>query len=244
MRALVLCAVPESAFRDPESVASVLADLGCRVDVAPFDLGGLEEQEVASRPPVVVVVDAGDDIERATSSRRRISRFPPLEDTPTLVALELGKLPSLDFSAGFDDFVLRPLVPVELYARLRQIDWKSAAFGSDEVIKVGALVIDAGAYEAHYHGRQLELTHQEFELLRFLCQHPGRVFSREQLLQRVWGYDYVGSTRTVDIHVRRVRAKLGKAGGTLIETVRHVGYKLRSQAPRKPAEPDGGDRNA
>ena len=83
-------------------------------------------------------------------------------------------------------------------------------------------------YEAHLGGRRLDFTHQEFELLRFLAQHRGRVFTRDQLLQRVWGYQYAGGTRTVDIHVRRVRAKLGPVTGGLIATVRNVGYKLRS----------------
>jgi DNA-binding response OmpR family regulator len=228
VRALVLCAAPESAFRDPESVASILADLGCRVDVGPFDLGGLEPDALLRRPPTVVVIDAGDEVERARTCRRHLGRFQPLEDAPTLIAIELGKLPSLDFSAGFDDFILRPIVPVELYARLRQIDWKTAAFGSEEAIKIDHLVIDLAGYEAHYHGRKLDLTHQEFELLRFLAQHRGRVFTRDQLLQRVWGYDYAGSTRTVDIHVRRIRAKLGPTAGGLVETVRHVGYKMRA----------------
>ena len=231
MRALVLCAFPESAFQDPESVASVLADLGCRVEVGPFDLGGIDEGDTARRPPLVVVIDGGDDLERAQRCRRRVGRFAALEEAPTLLVVELGRLPSLDFSAGFDDFILRPIVPVELYARLRQIDWKTAAFGSEEVIKVEHLLIDLAGYEAHYHGRSLDLTHQEFELLSFLAQHRGRVFTRDQLLQKVWGYDYAGSTRTVDIHVRRIRAKLGPTAGGLIETVRHVGYKMRAERP-------------
>lgn len=92
--------------------------------------------------------------------------------------------------------------------------------------KIGDLVLDIAGYEARLQGRRLELTHQEFELLKFLAQHRGRVFTRDQLLQKVWGYEYTGGTRTVDIHVRRVRAKLGHENG-LIETVRNVGYKMR-----------------
>jgi DNA-binding response OmpR family regulator len=87
-------------------------------------------------------------------------------------------------------------------------------------------------YEVSVGGRRLDLTHQEFELLRFLAQHRGRVFTRDQLLQKVWGYQYTGGTRTVDIHVRRLRAKLGPMQSALIATVRHVGYKMR--APRSP----------
>jgi len=119
-----------------------------------------------------------------------------------------------------------PIVPAELYARLRQLDWKAATFGSDEVIKIDDLVIDIAGYEAKIGGRRIDLTHQEFELLRYLAQHRGRVFTRHALLERAWGYQYAGGTRTVDIHVRRLRSKLG-ASGELIETVRNVGYKLR-----------------
>ncbi|MBL9015413.1 MAG: winged helix-turn-helix transcriptional regulator [Myxococcales bacterium] len=119
-----------------------------------------------------------------------------------------------------------PLVPAELYGRMRQLDWKTATFGSDEVLKIDDLVIDIAGYEVRIAGRRIELTHQEFELLRFLAQHRGRVFTREALLERAWGYRYAGGTRTVDIHVRRVRSKLGDMG-SVIETVRNVGYKMR-----------------
>ena len=86
--------------------------------------------------------------------------------------------------------------------------------------------IDEATYTARVKGRVLDLTYKEFELLKFLAQHPGRVFSRAQLLQEVWGYDYYGGTRTVDVHVRRLRAKLGSDHETLIGTVRNVGYRF------------------
>jgi DNA-binding response OmpR family regulator len=225
---VVLCAEPETARTDPESVLTVLVDLGCRVTPGRFDLGDLDEEELLRFPPTIVVVDAGDDLMRAHRCCRRLGTFGPLAETPVLVSLTVPRLPALDFSVGFDDFILRPLVPAELYARLRQLDWKHAAFGSDEVIKVDDLVIDMAGYEAHLRGRRLDFTHQEFELLRFLAQNRGRVFTREQLLQKVWGYEYAGGTRTVDIHVRRVRAKLGASVGGVIETVRNVGYKMRT----------------
>lgn len=196
-----------------------------------FDLGDLDEDELLRNAPAIVVVDAGDELIRANRCRRKIASYDALSETPTLLALTVPRLSALDFSAGFDDFVLRPIVPAELYARLRQLDWKTSAFGTDEVIKAGDLVIDMAGYEAHLAGRRLDFTHQEFELLRFLAQNRGRVFTREQLLQKVWGYKYAGGTRTVDIHVRRVRAKLGVRAGSLIETVRNVGYKMRSGNP-------------
>lgn len=207
-------------------MATLLGDLGCRTTLGRFDLGGLDLEELAARPPQVVVVEAGDDLPRAQKTVKRLRDEGPLVEVPILVAVTVARLPALDFSLGFDDFVLMPIVPAELYARMRQLDWRSATFGSDEVLKIDDLVIDIAGYEVRISGHRIELTHQEFELLRFLAQHRGRVFTREALLERAWGYRYAGGTRTVDIHVRRVRAKLGEVGA-LIETVRNVGYKLR-----------------
>jgi len=231
VRVVVLCAEPETSRTDPESVASVLGDLGCAVQVGRFDLGGIDEEDLLRRPANLVVIEAGDDLQRAQRAVKKMRGDGPLAETPALVALTVARLPALDFSVGFDDFVLMPIVPAELYGRLRQLDWRTATFGSDEVLKIDELVIDVAGYEARLGGRRLDLTHQEFELLRFLAQHRGRVFTRDQLLQRVWGYEYGGGTRTVDIHVRRVRAKLGAHAGGLIETVRNVGYKMRAARP-------------
>jgi DNA-binding response OmpR family regulator len=223
-----VCREPESVPSEPESAAPVLVDLGCRVTLSRFDLGDLDEEEIARQPPTLVVIDAGDELARAAACRRKIDQIPSLSETPTLLVVTVPRLPALDFSAGFDDFLLRPIVPAELYARLRQLDWRSSAFGSEEVIKISDLVIDVSGYEVFLGGRRLDFTHQEFELLRFLAHNRGRVYTRDQLLQKVWGYQYTGGTRTVDIHVRRLRAKLGPIVGALIVTVRHVGYKMRA----------------
>ena len=224
---MIICAEPELAAGERDSIPTVLADLGCHTVLGRFDLGGLDEEALLRSPPNVVVVEAGDDLLRAQRSIKKLRGGGVLADTPVLLALTLPRLPALDFSTGFDDFVLLPLVPAELYARLRQLDWKTATFGSEEVLKIDDLVIDIAGHEAMVNGRRLPLTHQEFELLRFLAQHRGRVFSRDQLLERVWGYSYGGGTRTVDIHIRRVRAKMGVHAGSLVETVRNVGYKMR-----------------
>jgi DNA-binding response OmpR family regulator len=224
---VVVCAEPELAERDPESIPSMLRDLGCDVRAGRFDVGDLSEEDLWKRPATLVVVDAGDELERAQRCVRKLGGFAPLAEVPVLLALTLARIPGLDFSTGVADFILKPIVPAELYTRLRQLDWKNATFGSDEVIKVGDLVIDVAGYEARLRGRKLDLTHQEFELLRFLAQNRGKVYTREQLLQKVWGYRYYGGSRTVDIHVRRVRAKLGAVTGGLVETVRNVGYKMR-----------------
>ena len=218
----------EAADRDPESVVSILRDLGCAVEVGRFDGGGLSEERLLEEPPNIVVLDAGDEVQPAQRALRRLDDFEPLAEVPVLMCVVVPRLGALDFSAGTADFILKPIVPAELYARLRQLDWKAAAFGSEELIKVGDLVMDLAGYEVRLRGRTLELTHQEFELLKFLAQNRGRVYTREQLLKHVWGYQYYGGSRTVDIHVRRLRAKLGAAEGGLIDTVRNVGYKMRS----------------
>jgi DNA-binding response OmpR family regulator len=226
VRTVVICADPERAAREPGSVVTCLNELGGRVSVGRFDLGGLDEAALTLHPPQCIVVEAGDEMARAQRAIQKLRDDGPLVEVPVLIALPVARLPALDFSIGFDDFVLMPIVPAELYARLRQLDWKAATFGSDEVIKIDDLVIDIAGYETKISGRRIDLTHQEFELLRYLAQHRGRVFTRQALLERAWGYQYAGGTRTVDIHVRRLRSKLG-ASGELIETVRNVGYKLR-----------------
>ena len=227
VRVIVLCASPESDHTDSGSASNIVEDLGCRVIRGRFDLSDLDKSEISRRPPTIVLVDARDEMGLAKLARRALSTFGPLVDTPTLLVTTVSRLSAIDFSVGFTDFILSPIVPAELYARLRQVDWRTAAFGSDEIIKIGDLVIDLAGYEVHLAGRQIEFTHQEFELLSFLAENRGRVYSREQLLQRVWGYDYGGGTRTVDIHVRRVRAKLDSNTAGLIVTVRNVGYKMR-----------------
>jgi DNA-binding response OmpR family regulator len=122
--------------------------------------------------------------------------------------------------------------PAEVDARLRlAVGWLARTAGAGGaadpgVVRAGELTIDEGTYTCRLRGRPLDLTFKEFELLKHLAQHPGRVYTRAQLLQEVWGYDYYGGTRTVDVHVRRLRAKLGAEHEQLIGTVRHVGYKF------------------
>jgi DNA-binding response OmpR family regulator len=224
MRILLVTLLAEGEA-DPDSPARALVELGCDVDLVHFDR--LPVEATRGPAPQAIVLDARDRLESAYACLKRLRARPDLESTPALVMLTTARLPSLDFGAA-DDFVLWPIVPAELYARLRQLDWRLAVFASEERLKIGDLVIDLAGYEAHVRDRRLELTHQEFELLKFLAQQRGKVFTREQLLARVWGYRYYGGTRTVDIHVRRLRAKLGAGTDELIETVRNVGYKMKS----------------
>jgi DNA-binding response OmpR family regulator len=224
VKVLLITLEPDRAASEPESPAASLRDLGCDVRTFGFDLG-FDEDDLVKVPPQILLLDARERLEMAYSTLKTLRDLPPLASTPVLVAVTTQRLSSLDFRAG-DDFVLVPIVPAELYARLRQLDWRFAAFSAADRVKVGDLEIDVSAYEAHVRDRKLDLTHQEFELIKFLAQNRGKVWTREQLLSKVWGYRYFGGTRTVDIHVRRLRAKLGSPADAMIETVRNVGYKL------------------
>lgn len=126
----------------------------------------------------------------------------------------------------FDDFCLSPFHPRELEARVRHLGWRADGGKGPEVVEYADLVLNLETYQAAVSGRPLDLTYMEYELLKFFVTHPGKVFTREQLLSRVWGYQYYGGARTVDVHVRRVRAKLGEEHAGHIQTVRSVGYRF------------------
>jgi DNA-binding response OmpR family regulator len=224
---LVLTYEPSSA-RDPESepLADLLDQLGCRVTHAGLDPAGRPADPIEDGGDVIIV-DTGDDMGAARRAIAAIHETEATAEVPVLLAVGVPRLAALDFSVGFDDFVLRPFVPAELYARLRQIDHRNAAYQSDEAVVVGDLVIDLAAREVSAGGRDVKLTPQEFELLRFLAQNLGRAVERDEILRKVWGYAAGAATRTVDIHIRRLRAKLGAPWDRRIETVRHVGYKLK-----------------
>ena len=136
----------------------------------------------------------------------------------------------LDDLAGytelFDDFCLMPFHPAELEARIQHLVVRSGADTDTDLVSYGPLVLNVQTYQAVVDGRALDLTYMEYELLRYLASQPGKVFSREKLLSEVWGYDYYGGARTVDVHIRRLRAKLGEEHASLITTVRSVGYRF------------------
>ena len=152
-------------------------------------------------------------------------------DVPMLLVATEGGLTAIQWDWGIDDVILDTCSPAELEARLRLACSRTAIepaedAGLPEEIRTGDLFIDEASYTVKVRGRTLDLTFKEFELLKFLAQHPGRVFTRAVLLQEVWGYDYFGGTRTVDVHVRRLRAKLGAEYEAMIGTVRNVGYRF------------------
>ncbi len=216
----------------PEGAAVLLRGLGAEVKTLDlWDEGSslFEREEATAR---VIVIEAGERPDLAVAALRAVRRTSQLVDVPALLAVAVRQIARVDPSGGFDDFIVMPTTPVELYARIRQLEWKRSEFATEERVKVGRLVVDRAAHEVLVDGRAISLTAKEFALLAFLAHNRGRVFSREALLSRVWGTRYEGGARTVDIHVRRLRMKLGDAFP--LETLRGAGYKLRS-----PGEPWG-----
>ncbi len=215
--------------------AEVLPSLG----LLPFNVRVLPAEGTAllDSPPVdAVLVDGRADLAKARDLGRLIRTLGT--STPTLLVVTEGALPVVAVDWGYDDLLLTSIGPAELDARVRLAIGRLAAGQPDDpeshLIRSGQVTIDEASYTARLGNRALDLTFKEFELLKYLAQHPGRVFTREQLLQEVWGYDYFGGTRTVDVHVRRLRAKLGADHEALIGTVRNVGYRFvvpPSEAP-------------
>jgi DNA-binding response OmpR family regulator len=146
---------------------------------------------------------------------------------PVLLLVSGTQLEDLELREDlFDDFCLAPFHPKELEARLTHLFWRTGRGTRPELLEYGPLVLNLETYQAAVSGKALLLTYMEYELLKFLATHPGKVFTRETLLSRVWGYEYYGGARTVDVHVRRLRAKLGEEHANLIQTVRSVGYRF------------------
>lgn len=171
----------------------------------------------------VIIIDARTDLAGA-KSLCKILRTTGLT-VPLLVVLTEGGLSAVSADWGVDDVLVDAAGPAEIDARIRLAIGRQALEQTSTKIQTSGVVIDEASYSAKVQGKPLDLTYKEFELLRFLATHPSRVFTREQLLSEVWGYDYFGGTRTVDVHVRRLRAKLGDLE-QLIGTVRNVGYRF------------------
>ena len=163
---------------------------------------------------------------KGSSAHQVLKEERGLRDIPILFLIPRGSETQIDFGSGVDDFMTKPYIFSELLARLRLILWKHRRISGKDVIRHGKLVINLEKYEVSLNGASLTLTFKEYELLKFLATHPGKVFTRDVILNKVWGYDYYGGTRTVDVHIRRLRSKLEEGPHTYLETVRGVGYKF------------------
>lgn len=202
-------------------VLPALGLLGHQVRTLPAEASALVDAPAVD----IVLVDARIELVQARSLCRIIRTTGTA--TPVIAILTEGGLTAVNAEWAVDDILLESAGPAEVEARLRLAMTRTETpQEDDERIIAGDLTIDESSYSARLGSRLLDLTYKEFELLKHLAQHPGRVFTRAQLLQEVWGYDYYGGTRTVDVHVRRLRAKLGSEHEQLIGTIRNVGYRL------------------
>ena len=188
------------------------------------------------------VVVAGDDMTAAVAFCRHV-RLREVPLSPLLLVIRAEQVGELLLRDDlFDDFCVLPARPDELTARLQHLFWRNGQSMRPDLIEYGPLMLNLETYQAAVSGRVLDLTYMEYELLRFLAGHPAKVFTRETLLSRVWGYEYYGGARTVDVHIRRLRAKLGEEHAHLIQTVRSVGYRFGQVAwhPGLAQRPGGG----
>ncbi len=217
---------PILLFPDP-----VPPELAQALDLAGYPWKAAADEATADREEpddgwAGAIVCAHVEPERAFALCRALrKRDAPLE--PVLLLVSGTQLGDLELREDlFDDFCLAPFHPRELEARLKHLFWRTGQGTRPELIEYGDLVLNLETYQAAIAGKPLDLTYMEYELLKFLSSHPGKVFTRETLLSRVWGYEYYGGARTVDVHIRRLRAKLGEGHAGLIQTVRSVGYRF------------------
>jgi len=220
---LVMVIEDEKEIRD--LVRYNLEKAGYRVAAAADGEEGLK-QLFASRPDVLVLDLMLPGI-NGLEIVREVRGEPLTHDLPVLIltarSAEMDKL--LGFEQGADDYLTKPFSPRELVARVGALLRRTKPTGMGRALEAGPLRVDLDAHVATCAGERLDLTPREFDLLAFLARNPGRALTRDELLRKVWGYDYVGETRTVDVHVRRLRAKLGEHH-EMIETVLGAGYKL------------------
>jgi DNA-binding winged helix-turn-helix (wHTH) protein len=237
-RSFIAVVGDRALIRREDGAATVLRQLGA--DVRTIDLRGNPadliddlDDELGIRPRAVVF-EALDRPDLARLALQTLRKIPVFDTIGTLIAISDSHVARIEPSSGFDDFVVFPYSAVELYSRIRALEWRRSEFETEERHKLGQIVVDKAAHEVTVGGRPVLLTPKEFALLAYLCEHRGRALSREHLLSRVWGKGYAGGRRTVDIHVRRLRAKLGEA--LPLETLRGWGYRLCAPDRSDPQE--------
>jgi two-component system alkaline phosphatase synthesis response regulator PhoP len=202
-----------------------LAEKGFLCSIASTDDGRLKDVGTLSVDLVVIAVDGAAPGSEMRNLPQRIKARTRL---PVVTLLSNESLDVLDFAVDVDDFVMEPWNANEVIARVRRILNRKPDADNKDLICCGELAIDVAKCEVAFRGRLIELTFKEYELLRFLLSNKGKVFSREALLNKVWGYDYFGGDRTVDVHIRRLRSKLDES--ECIETVRNIGYRFRDDS--------------
>jgi DNA-binding response OmpR family regulator len=209
----------------PEAPSPALTSALLQAGYTPVPINGVAE--AGDKQPAngwsSVVVEIGSDPDTAAVIASKVREELAI---PVLLVVDRMLTRDLEGREGFDDFILTPIDPVELSIRLGRIGADVIDTDSDDILRFEDLELDTSTYQATIASKPIDLTYMEYELLRYLVENMNRVWSREQLLSRVWGYDYFGGSRTVDVHIRRLRAKLGEERASWITTVRSVGYRF------------------
>jgi DNA-binding response OmpR family regulator len=203
-------------------LVDAIARAGLSWQVGP-DLAAVEEAEVSSLPEAVLLDLASVDSGQAKVFIDRCKKL----RLPVVAVLPRGSAAEYDPSLNPDELVFQPIPDGELLVRVKQAMYRVNGPSGSQLLRVGDLAIDLERYDVTVRGRRVALTYKEFQLLVLLASNPGRVYSRELLLTQIWEYEYLGGTRTVDVHVRRLRSKIESPGHTFIETVYLVGYRLK-----------------
>lgn len=210
------------ASEDLRSVASAIEEDGYSVTYS--EMGRALEGARSQAPAAMVFNLLGRPDGPAIKNLLRSPDMPA--GVASVAVVRSDQLANFDFTIGFDDFVIHPALTEEIIARVKRAIYLRSGVEGDNVLRAGELQIDLANYKVAITGRPVDLTYKEYELLRFLATNRDKVFTREALLNRVWGYDFYGGARTVDVHIRRLRSKIEDGRHTFIETVRNVGYRF------------------
>jgi len=213
------------------TVDAAMSELCSALPASDFDCACLPFSEeiietIEEQNPDLLLVDM--DSFQTFAERQAVSRkLKTHTRLPVIACLSEDVLKDMDYTIGIDDFAVKPIRPAEIIARAKHILWKTGSIASENLIKHGDMVIDLVKYEVFVAGRIIDLSFKEYELLKVLVSNKGRVLTRQVLLDKVWGDDYYGGDRTVDVHIRRLRSKIEDADHSFVQTVRNVGYKFK-----------------
>ena len=222
---MIWCVEDDAGIREIELYALNSTGLGARG----FEDGAAFWEALQTETPELVLLDVMLPGEDGVSLLRRMKADAALRDIPVIMATAKGaeydKILGLDL--GADDYLTKPFGVMELVSRIKAV-LRRCRPRQAEVLRCGGLTVDEQEHSVTADGARVELTYKEFQLLRLFLAHPGTAFTRDQLMEQVWGMDFCGESRTVDMHIRTLRQKIGPYGGC-IETVRSVGYRWRAQ---------------
>lgn len=202
---------------------SELAQRGFDCLIVPNKDGAIEQ--IAGQSLGVMLLDT-DEATTGSEAWEQAQRIRQERYTPIIALVSREKLNGLDSSTGIDDFVVKPWEATEVTARIKRILRQKESIDSEDIIRCGDLVIDSAKCEVLLGDKPIILTFKEYQLLKFLANNKGKVFTREALLNKVWGWDYYGGDRTVDVHIRRLRSKIEDINHSFIETIRNIGYRF------------------